>query len=114
MGRSLKENEVVHHIDHNRTNNLYDNLLIFHSAEDHASFHHNEDWSRLEQLNDGSYICKDKRELTTTCPICGMSKGLTSKMCNRCFSITHGHARSVIKEITREELKNLIRHYPFT
>ena len=39
IGRYLTKNEVVHHIDGNRSNNLIDNLLLLKRGE-HASKHH--------------------------------------------------------------------------
>lgn len=39
IGRYLTKNEVIHHIDGNRSNNLLDNLLLLKRGE-HASTHH--------------------------------------------------------------------------
>ena len=38
IGRSLKENEIVHHIDQNPKNNDLDNLLVMY-REDHVRLH---------------------------------------------------------------------------
>lgn len=40
VGRYLKDEEVVHHMDEDRTNNNIDNLIVFVSNEDHTRYHH--------------------------------------------------------------------------
>ena len=45
LKRSLNEKEVIHHIDHNRTNNSLENLYLFDSNSEHSKYH------RLLQLN---------------------------------------------------------------
>ena len=39
LGRSLKSNEVVHHIDGNKLNNSPYNLQLFSSQDEHHSLH---------------------------------------------------------------------------
>lgn len=39
LNRNLKPEEVVHHIDGNRRNDRYDNLMVFGSQKDHLDFH---------------------------------------------------------------------------
>ena len=39
IGRSLKRNEIVHHIDGNRTNNHPDNLLVVAGNANHYVYH---------------------------------------------------------------------------
>lgn len=39
IGRKLRKNEVVHHIDENRLNNSVDNLFIFKNCSDHTRWH---------------------------------------------------------------------------
>ena len=41
LGRKLKKEEIVHHIDHNRNNNHQDNLHLFGSKSEHQKFHEN-------------------------------------------------------------------------
>ena len=43
LGRVLKDNEVVHHIDGDPMNDNYDNLMVFSSQGDHLAYHRGED-----------------------------------------------------------------------
>ena len=113
LGRLLNSEEVVHHIDHNRLNNSLDNLLIFHSQQDHISFHSNEDMTRLQLLEDGSYICVDRQANPYKCPYCNKFKNHNANSCWECYIKYHPNSNSLIKNISRNELKELIRKYSF-
>lgn len=39
LGRPLKSDEVVHHIDGDKRNNRPENLMVFSSQKEHAAFH---------------------------------------------------------------------------
>jgi hypothetical protein len=39
IGRKLKKEEVIHHLDFNKKNNKIENLMLFHNQKEHASFH---------------------------------------------------------------------------
>ena len=107
LGRSLKDDEVVHHKDENRANNSYNNLLVFHNKANHTRFHQlhcpNEE---LEQLEDGSYICNNSKII---CPICGKLKDRKAKLCLECSQVMQ---RTVCRP-SRSELKQLIRTKSF-
>ncbi|MGZ8317494.1 MAG: HNH endonuclease [Telluria sp.] len=40
IGRPLTRTEVVHHIDHNATNNAIQNLMLFATNAEHKAFEH--------------------------------------------------------------------------
>ncbi len=63
LGRKLKPNEVVHHIDHDRTNNEPENLMIFQSHAEHNDYHKAELRSNLPEGH-------------KKCPRCGIVKSL--------------------------------------
>ncbi|HAL73628.1 MAG TPA: HNH endonuclease [Clostridiales bacterium] len=54
LGRPLASNEVVHHRDGNRYNNIPDNLVVFPTAGDHTRFHNTYRWfiRQLEQIQE--------------------------------------------------------------
>ena len=107
MGRPLNEEEVVHHIDENKTNNSLNNLLVFASNADHAAFHRNGTYTLDE---DGIAHCEAKTNKGNTCLLCGKIIYWTSDYCEEC---SHFIQRKVIDRPNREQLKELIRSMPF-
>lgn len=108
IGRPLKDEEVVHHIDRNRANNSPDNLLIFASNSDHIAFHHGGDYTIDDE---GIAHCKALKLIDKTCQICGCKIFWSSKYCETCCHIAQ---RKVDDRPGREQLKELIRNNPFT
>lgn len=113
LGRELDE-EVVHHRDLNRSNNSIDNLLIFKTKSDHTSFHkHGCDENLLLRLDDGTYTINYLKK--NICPLCGGIKDKDAEKCQACFRKAGAPNRKIqINELTREQLKSLIRTQPFT
>lgn len=107
IGRPLKEEEVVHHIDKNKTNNSLDNLLIFASNSDHSAFHHNGTYTLDE---DGIAHCMAKSKDEKLCLLCGKNIHWTSDYCEECMHIVQ---RKVANRPSRERLKELIRSTSF-
>lgn len=137
LGRPLKPKEVVHHKDRDRTNNSYENLIVFQTEEDHIAFHGG---AELVKDIDGTYYCikkygkyiyyyrnRTKKDILTgvvddgsifvenlsykdICPVCKTNqKYIKSKMCNECYK------KEQVKNIpSKEELKSLIYTLPFT
>ena len=67
LGRYLNDGEVVHHIDKNKYNNSVENLIVFKTNSDHASFHSgNKDLF----LEGDVYITLNKLEEYIICPNC--------------------------------------------
>ena len=63
LGRELKENEIVHHIDHNKANNNIENLQLMTSSE-HAKLHSHTSKNHLIQYNNDieSFITKTGKQ----------------------------------------------------
>ena len=54
LGRKLKANEVVHHIDKNKHNNSINNLQVM-TASDHARLHAKETYTTRKRLENGRF-----------------------------------------------------------
>lgn len=97
IGRELKLDEVVHHIDRNRKNNAIDNLMLLTSSE-HAKLH---------AIEDRGYECENR-----ACKSCKKSFVVTKVSdqiycSNRCF-----HDTRILTSPTREELEALVWSMP--
>lgn len=92
IGRWLKSEENVHHIDGNKINNSPENLMVLSRAE-HA---------RLEKSNGIEH---------KNCKECGIE--ITNhNVSGYCIKHNSYHTRKF--EISKEELENLISNYPIT
>lgn len=65
LGRELKDEEVVHHIDENRSNNAPENLMIFANTAEHSAYHVTHD----AYQKDGIWYAQRKRILKN-CKFC--------------------------------------------
>lgn len=104
LGRELRDGETVHHKDRNRSNNSFDNLMVFKTMSDHSAFHQGMDI----ELDGDVYIAirKPKKDL---CPVCGEIKYSIAGVCRNC------HNKEKAKNIpVKEELCNLIFQYNMT
>lgn len=114
LGRYLKPEECVHHIDEDKHNNSLDNLIVFKTNADHAAFH-----KGVEKVQDGDvWYCPSKRIYDKEiCPVCNINyKDAKAEMCIDCWSKLN---KTFIKDTnverpSRELLKNKIRTSNFT
>lgn len=98
LGRPLKRGEVVHHKDKHRTNNSYDNLMVFKTLGDHTAYHNGCDI----KLDGDVYVAIRKEN--TICPICGKEKSTRSRICIDCYNAYQ--ARNIPP---REAIYNLLK-----
>ena len=66
IGRLLYPKEVVHHVDHDKSNNDPDNLMVFASQADHAMFHR----GGIAHMSDGVWTCR-MLTMKAVCEYCG-------------------------------------------
>lgn len=84
----MKPEEVVHHIDLNKRNNMWDNLMVFASKADHTRFHkYNCNIETIFQTENGSYVCIEDYFKKKVCPTCGKVKDEKAKYCSSCRKI---------------------------
>jgi hypothetical protein len=98
IGRKLKQDECVHHIDRNKKNNDLKNLQLL-TISEHTKLHQKEDNGAVINI--------------LTCLICGIkfnSYKDTAKYC----SCSCSHKASEKFEITKEDLEYLVWSYPTT
>lgn len=100
LGRYLKPEEVVHHMDENRSNNTKDNLIVFRTKSNHTRFHKT---GLLFMMSDGTYISPIVVSKNKICPICGALKGHKSKICRECLKIKEKRNMP-----TKDKLKELL------
>jgi hypothetical protein len=103
LERKLKDDEVVHHLDKNRSNNNPDNLIVFINTSEHTAFHRG---CNIIGYKDGSAYCDRK---INKCPICGKKIDNKSKLCIEC----HNNERRKLK-IDKDALYNLLLNNSFS
>ena len=88
LGRKLKKGEVVHHVDENKLNNDFDNLIVFKSNADHVVYHQGAEI----YLEGDVYVAKRRTihgkngEQMEKCPLCGELMTFGASMCKTCSS----------------------------
>ena len=102
IGRLLKPEEVVHHLDEDRSNNDPNNLIVFKTQADHTAFHQG-----CEAILDGDvYWCPDKSYGKVLCPTCNENYMWTqSAMCDKCSHIKQRRVERPSKDKLLELIK---------
>lgn len=105
IGRHLKPGEIVHHVDHCRTNNDPNNLLVFRTREDHSRFHRG---GKLVEMEDGTYISYFEKP-DIYCEYCGKKFEPSSNTTKFCSQSCRQKATRVVQDRpNRTQLKKLI------
>lgn len=111
LGRALKEEEVVHHEDGDRTNNSKENLYVFRDLSSHTRFH-----MTGERFKDEEGVWYSYPTITIKkCRSCGEefeSENKNRKFCGK--ECTNQGNRKVKNRPRKEELEELLNTYPFT
>lgn len=109
LGRYLKSEEVVHHIDENKMNNTPDNIMVFATKADHTSFHNgNVTLADLLQNENGAYYVPINKR-GGFCKLCQTKIDSHATYCQPCWNILQ---RKVYRP-DRNELKNKIHNESF-
>ena len=128
LGRFLKPEEVVHHVDEDKYNNSPNNIIVFKTNADHTAFHGGRD----AVLDGEVWWCPDKYA-GSVCPICGGIKDDKATKCIKCRMIadkeknekrviemlsqcgTYSDCKDVLEKpkIARNILKQKIRTHSF-
>lgn len=107
LGRYLLPQEVVHHIDENKTNNDPTNLMVFYTKADHTSFHANGcKMDTITLLPCGSWISNN---LATRCPICGEKKSKDAETCWKCYKPMNNFQHKISNKPSKEELFQILQ-----
>lgn len=104
LGRLLKNEECIHHLNEIRNDNRPENLIVFKTIADHTAFHMGCDIILEEDV----YIALPHKN--SICPLCGGHKGHKAKICLNCWNTL---SRKVERP-SKEELSQLIINMPFT
>lgn len=76
LGREIRESEVVHHLDENKSNNRYANLLVLEKSQ-HGKLH-----AWLNHLQNNDNACVTKPQESKFCLVCGAT--LQDKQLSTC------------------------------
>ena len=115
LGRELRDDEVVHHLDMNRSNNRHENLLILSNTE-HSKLHA---WldkgAPISERYRMNWVKSENPKITepTYCLRCGHT--LQDKQEMYCSIECASSSRQKVERPSKQELESLIRaDIPFT
>ena len=104
LGRALKPEEVVHHINEDKIDYSEDNLLIFVNQNAHASFHaRGLSLEDLIEVEPNVFTVEEKR---CTCQYCKKEISRGAATCVDCFNIYRN--RKIKERPTKDELLNIL------
>ena len=101
LGRYLKREECVHHIDENKFNNSLDNLIVFKTRSDHKAYH----MGANIHLDGDVWVAERKGFF---CPICGEPKNRYATHCMKCsLKIRSDKSLKPSKEVLIEQITKM-------
>lgn len=107
LGRILKDEEVVHHEDRDRTNNNIDNLFVFATASDHARYHYNNIMIKVDD-----YYISPSNVRTKKCEVCDNIFEYypnASKVRKFCSAKCNTISQTKTNKPSKDELFNLVK-----
>lgn len=103
LGRPLKDEEVVHHVDRDRSNNNTGNLMVFASNSAHSRHHMG---GIPVRLPDGTFDCVGKGD--AYCNMCGtLLRTKNARLCQICLHIKQRVCEWPTKDQLDEDKKSL-------
>lgn len=107
IGRILKDEEVVHHIDEDRTNNNLDNLIVFVSQDDHARFHRT---GLMVKNEDNTYYSPIVK---SNCEKCGEEFNYSENQKRFCTIKCANEFSRKVERPNKDDLEKLIKEKSF-
>ncbi len=108
LGRELQADEVVHHLDGNRSNNRSGNLLVL-TNKTHAKLHIwiNSGCPGADSLKKNGFIGKEVFSPPQSCEVCSITLQLDQlKYCSTsCFNLASNRVERPSKEVLTEKVK---------
>lgn len=112
LNRPLKDGEVVHHIDKDKSNNDESNLMIFKTAKYHSMYHGGFCNEILQE--DGSYICEYRMYFCDNCKKYFREDKIKHHLCIKDNGVVEKLSSRKIKDRpTKEELLFLLKNNSF-
>lgn len=111
MGRELKEDEVVHHLDENKGNNSPDNLLVLENSQ-HVKLHQ---WMSKNTITPKPSQVIRNHSGCVRCQECDKPVHYTQKFCSHQCHIDY--KKSVVLSDERNDVENiqeLVNNHPLT
>lgn len=109
LGRALSQEEVVHHEDENKRNNVDTNLIVFRTNADHIRFHKT---GIREKQPDGIYTSPEV-VYHYKCKMCGVNFTRRFNNLTYCSSSCSSKSLNITRRPSQEELIRLLTLYTF-